>query len=373
MIEEKKIAMENAIILLKRVGHCKMLKNIWDLEFVYSLLNERFEKMIIEGGKKDEGKNEKLVTDLCECYLSLGFFFSPEMFSVCVPCIIKVALKKEENEEAQKEVEIALIALSNVGFYKIEQKLYLNEIKEIIKYHQEHRNLTRLAYQSAWQFLIKRWVKDKGMKEVIVNELHFTREARREIEELKRNVDWKRKEEEKRGKKVKKVLVIERWLNAINDFLSECTLWNEEFIGLLSSIAQVYRAAKGNNEVISNKCIHSLRTASDYGVVEVDVMLKEGVVDLFSEEMKRSTLEHFTVWNCLHFFLTISERLKEEEKDETDETKRNATKMEIFEKMEEEGYEDVIISFHKMLNFLKDQYYGFGNISLNISDYFVNA
>ncbi|KAH7818384.1 uncharacterized protein MONOS_8091 [Monocercomonoides exilis] len=65
-----------------------------------------------------------------------------------------VALSKEENEEAQKEVEMALLVLGNAGYQEIEQELFLTEIKEIIKYHQVHRNLTQLAYQSAWQFLM---------------------------------------------------------------------------------------------------------------------------------------------------------------------------------------------------------------------------
>ncbi|KAH7828412.1 uncharacterized protein MONOS_15190 [Monocercomonoides exilis] len=109
---------------------------------------------------------------------------------MCVSCLLKVTLKKEEDEETQKEVEMALLALSCIySHYEIEQKQYLNEIKEIIHYHQEHHNLTRLAYLYAWEFLILRLNTDKSLNEVIVNELHFIREARREIEDLSKCVD----------------------------------------------------------------------------------------------------------------------------------------------------------------------------------------
>eukprot|EP00770_Monocercomonoides_exilis_P002805 MONOS_2787.1-p1 / transcript=MONOS_2787.1 / gene=MONOS_2787 / organism=Monocercomonoides_exilis_PA203 / gene_product=unspecified product / transcript_product=unspecified product / location=Mono_scaffold00060:3828-4299(+) / protein_length=111 / sequence_SO=supercontig / SO=protein_coding / is_pseudo=false len=104
--------------------------------------------MIFEEEEKKEEKDEKLLVDLCECNLLLGSIFSSKLISICVPCLLKVASDKEENEEAQKEVEMALLALNNIGFCKVEQELFLDKITEIIKYLQEHRNLTRLAYQS---------------------------------------------------------------------------------------------------------------------------------------------------------------------------------------------------------------------------------
>eukprot|EP00770_Monocercomonoides_exilis_P000423 MONOS_420.1-p1 / transcript=MONOS_420.1 / gene=MONOS_420 / organism=Monocercomonoides_exilis_PA203 / gene_product=unspecified product / transcript_product=unspecified product / location=Mono_scaffold00007:27207-27823(-) / protein_length=132 / sequence_SO=supercontig / SO=protein_coding / is_pseudo=false len=74
---------------------------------------EIFEKMIIDENEKKEGKNEKLLVDLCECYLLFySGVFSSKMLSLCVPCLLKFALKKEEREKVQKEVEMALLALS---------------------------------------------------------------------------------------------------------------------------------------------------------------------------------------------------------------------------------------------------------------------
>ncbi|KAH7819256.1 uncharacterized protein MONOS_2887 [Monocercomonoides exilis] len=205
--------------------------------------------MISEEEQKKEGKNEKLLADLCECYISLNYLLSSEMISICVPCLLKVALKKEESEEAQEEVEVDLLALSIVKYYNIERNMYLNEIREIIKYHQEHHNLTHLAYQYAWRFLINRLHRDESLEEVIVNELHFGKEAARELEELRKNVDWTRKEDE-RGKETKEVLVITGWMRTIKFYFDSCKLWNEEYVELIGSVVQIYRTAKDNYEEI---------------------------------------------------------------------------------------------------------------------------
>ncbi|KAH7822491.1 uncharacterized protein MONOS_17669 [Monocercomonoides exilis] len=116
MIEKKTLSLESAILLLKHVGYCKMLKMYFVNSFDNSSLSKRIEKMITKEEKKTKEKDEKLLIDLSESYLFLGYFFSTKLISICVPYLLKVALKKEGNEEAQKEVEIALLALSNVGY-----------------------------------------------------------------------------------------------------------------------------------------------------------------------------------------------------------------------------------------------------------------
>ncbi|KAH7816355.1 uncharacterized protein MONOS_15034 [Monocercomonoides exilis] len=207
---------------------------------------------------------------------------------MCVPYLLKVALKKVENEEAQKEVEMALLASSSIGiFNSIKKELYLNEIKEIIQHHHEHHNLTRIAYQSAWQFFIDRFFNDKSLEEVIVNELHFPRETAKELEVLTRCIDWKKKEEE-----------------------------NEE---------------KGRKE----------------------------------------TKEEVVLYRWLRMLEIISDRLKEEEKDEKEEAERKRMKMEMFEKLEEEGYEDVIPSLLIIHDIQNDKYEC--GLSHDIAGYFVNV
>ncbi|KAH7828552.1 uncharacterized protein MONOS_4964 [Monocercomonoides exilis] len=272
-------------------------------------------------------------------------------------------------EEKKLSMEDAILLMKRIGYCEmvmneIRQELYLDEIKEIIEYHQEHQNLTRLAYQSAWEFLVYRLHLDKSLEDVIVNELHFGREAAKELEELSKCVDWKRKEDDE-------VLVVERWLIVVDYYFSSCTLWNEEIAGLINCIVQVLRASRDNHKDILNGCLYTLRYATENRNVEVDDLLKSGAIGLYWEEMKQSTLDDRIVWNGLNIFLNISKRLKEKTDGETDETKRKELKRKIFERMEEEGYEDAIISFHEIFDFLHEKNcYAF---SLNTSDYFVNV
>ncbi|KAH7816937.1 uncharacterized protein MONOS_18176 [Monocercomonoides exilis] len=372
MIEEKKISIENTILLLKHVGYSRKLKNVINLYFDESSLSRRFEQMIIEEEKKKERKIEKLLADLCECYLLLNKWGSSKLFSICVPCLLKAALHKEGKKETQKEVEIALLALSCIyELFKMEQELFLDKITEIIKYHQEHHNLTPLAHQCAWKFLIDRLHKNKSLEEVIVNELHFSREAARELEELTRNVNWKKKEGEEMNKEeANEVLVIRRWIKTLEIYFLYCRLHNEEFTELFGFIVQIYGAAKDNHSVISNQCIYSLRNAAENRVVKVEDLLKGGAVDAVLEEIQRQTLDEVIVYKCLQFFKNVSERLKEEDEDEKKKVKRKSSKMEIFEKLEEEGYEDTITSFNETLNICNIRHYR--ALSLKFSDYLVN-
>eukprot|EP00770_Monocercomonoides_exilis_P015222 MONOS_15168.1-p1 / transcript=MONOS_15168.1 / gene=MONOS_15168 / organism=Monocercomonoides_exilis_PA203 / gene_product=unspecified product / transcript_product=unspecified product / location=Mono_scaffold01161:6387-7444(+) / protein_length=312 / sequence_SO=supercontig / SO=protein_coding / is_pseudo=false len=241
MIEGEKLSMENTLLLLKHVGFSKTLRDIYDHHFRYSSLSKRIEKMIVDENTKKDGKNEKLLVDLCESYLLLSGKASSKLLLIYVPCLLKAALKKEENEEIQKEVEIALLALSNIKYTFLKQELFLDEVKEIILYHQECSNMTQLAYQSAWQFLIYRLWADNSLEEVIVNELHFLREATREPEKLMRCIDWKRKEG---GEKEEKgVIIIRRWISLIGYFFISYQLRADGFVGLIRCVVQVFRAA----------------------------------------------------------------------------------------------------------------------------------
>ncbi|KAH7825660.1 uncharacterized protein MONOS_4864 [Monocercomonoides exilis] len=372
MIEENKLTIENAILLLKCIGHCNSLKKECNLNFEESLLSERFEKMTFEEDYKNEKeKNENLLVGLCECLILLvKGFISEDLIATCVPHLLKVPLKKEESEETRKEVEMAFLALSCIDkFTDVEQELYLNEIKEIIEYHQEHHNLSRLAYQCAWEFLIFRLWVDYNLSGNAANELHLVREARRELDELTRNVDWRRKGDEmSRGEK-KRAKIIIRWIQTLDSNFYLCSLLNEEYVGLFSSIVQVFRAAKENFREICCKSIDALRKAARNRTVKVEGLLKGGVIDIVLDEIYKQTMDDETAYNCLIFFMEVSLKLKIKTDDEMKEVKRKATKRKVFEKLEEEGYEDTITTFHKIFDYLYRKYYR--ETSLNISDYLV--
>ncbi|KAH7815334.1 uncharacterized protein MONOS_15750 [Monocercomonoides exilis] len=337
MIEEKKMSMENAILLLKHAGYSNVLKNVWDPCFNLSSLGKKFKKMAEEEEKKEKEKNKRLLIDLCECHIFLSCSFTPELLSICVPCLLNVALNKEENEEIQKEVDLALQPLSNIKYRNFKKELFFNEIKEIIKHHQEHHNLTQLAYQSAWQFLIDRFFKDKDLEIVIVNELHLAREAARELEELMKCIDWKKKEEEMSKEEAKEEFALMRRAKTCAIYFQCCTLWNEEFVKFINSIVQVYRAAKDNHRGISDWCIYSLRNAAKNRVAKVEDLLKSGAIDAVLEEIQQSTFKDKILRKYFHFFMNISERLKEIIDDEVEEAKRKEVKKKSFEKMEENG------------------------------------
>ncbi|KAH7816636.1 uncharacterized protein MONOS_2923 [Monocercomonoides exilis] len=389
IIEEKKLSMENAILLLKHIGYSKVLNGVSNDIFDESLLSKRIQRIIFKEDKKIGGKKENLLGDLCVCYVMLYAFSMPKkLLVVCVPRLLKIALKKEKDEITQKEVEMALMALSYIkdSEWKFEKGQFLHEIEEIVQYHQEHHNLTRLAYQSAWQFLINRFYEDitnksfiaiklrharvGSLEDVIVNELHFVREARRELEELMKCVNWKKKENsnEERKIKAKEEHTLMRWIFKLGSYLEYCQLWNGEYSGLVDSIAHVLRAAQDNFRDISSWCIYSLRNMEENESANVDDLLKIGVVDVFLEEIQLPTLREECAEAYIDFFEGICERLREKMKDEKGEAHKKEVKRKIFDKMEEEGYEDcisglLVFNFNEMLE---------ENIlDFEIEDYFV--
>eukprot|EP00770_Monocercomonoides_exilis_P013111 MONOS_13055.1-p1 / transcript=MONOS_13055.1 / gene=MONOS_13055 / organism=Monocercomonoides_exilis_PA203 / gene_product=unspecified product / transcript_product=unspecified product / location=Mono_scaffold00772:16133-17180(-) / protein_length=329 / sequence_SO=supercontig / SO=protein_coding / is_pseudo=false len=327
--------------------------------------------MIIDENKKKKEKNEVRYLDLCECYFLLNKLFSSELLSICIPGLLKVALNKEKSEETQKEVELALLAMGVIEIdQKIEKDLYLNEMKEIIIYHQEHHNLTRLAYQSAWQFLMNRFDNDNSLEAVIVNELHFVREAIKELEELMKCVDWKKKKEEEKGKETKALTIIWRWIDTLGIFFDLCSSRNEEYSVLVESIVQAFRAAKDKNREIGKECFYIFESLAENEAIKIEDLIESGAVSLVLEEILRPTMDDEMTCDCLVLFVTLSSRLKEEKDDEKEEEKRKITKRKMFEKLEEEGYEDIIVSFHEPFDFLEQKFYY--ELSLDISDYFVN-
>ncbi|KAH7827546.1 uncharacterized protein MONOS_17328 [Monocercomonoides exilis] len=369
MIEEKKLTFDNAILLMKHIGYWIALINMTVYGFFTSSLCKRIQEMIIIEEKLKEGKNESLLVDLCECYLLINDVKSSELLSICVPCLMKVALRKEDSKDIQEEVEMALISINNINEYKfIEKELFLSNVTEIFQNYQEHRNLTRLAYQSAWQFLVFRLWCHGNLRDVIVNELHFAREATRELEELIECVDWKRKEDEMSKEEAKAASIAKRWLATLAFFFQSFILMNEEFILLICRIVEVFRVAKDNCREICNRCIDSVIYAAGNRAMKVEYLLKSGAVDIILKEMQHQTLNANMGYNYCLFFYFVLRRLKEEEKEEIVKVKRNAARMETFGKMEEEGYEDCIIGL-LLLN--AEEMIRDGYLITNVEDLFV--
>eukprot|EP00770_Monocercomonoides_exilis_P007165 MONOS_7127.1-p1 / transcript=MONOS_7127.1 / gene=MONOS_7127 / organism=Monocercomonoides_exilis_PA203 / gene_product=unspecified product / transcript_product=unspecified product / location=Mono_scaffold00237:26579-28371(-) / protein_length=462 / sequence_SO=supercontig / SO=protein_coding / is_pseudo=false len=333
MIEENNLTIENSILLLKHAGYYNVLKRIWICEFKYSSLNKRFEKIIIYEIEKKKGKkNEKLKIDICECYLLLNDDdTSNELASICVPCLLKAALKKEETVEVQKEVEMALLCLSCIDDrYFFWKEKYLKEITEIIKHQQKHRNLTKLAYQSAWQFLISRFYRDVSLDVSIVNEMNFKGEASRELEALTRNVNWKKKKEEMNKEEAKEEFALMRWLETSNIYFLNFKLENKEYVSLFRSIVRVFRAAKDNHKELCDQCIYSLRNAAGRELVKTDDLVKSGAADAVLEGIQRPTLNEGVSEKKKR--KTEEEEVEEDEEEEGEERMKERKKKEKKEK-----------------------------------------
>ncbi|KAH7832326.1 uncharacterized protein MONOS_16873 [Monocercomonoides exilis] len=266
MIEEKKVGIEKVVVLLKHIGRIKAAGCMYFSEFNRSLLLERLKKKIAEEEKKKGDKDEKHFADLCECYVMLVSDFLPGLLGICVPCLLKVGLNKEESEDVQKEVEMALLALSSI-------------------WQRNCRNLTRLGYSLAWDFLISRLVEDKKLGKGIANELHFGREARRELEELAASVDWKEKEKEEES-----ICIIMRWIEITDTLICHCHALNsEECVGLIRCIVCVCRAAREKGQKIRKGCIGLFVTMARCKAVGAEVLWNAGVIDVVLEEMKQET------------------------------------------------------------------------------------
>ncbi|KAH7824786.1 uncharacterized protein MONOS_7204 [Monocercomonoides exilis] len=288
-----------------------------------------------------------------------------------MPCLLKVALNKDKNEEAQKEVEMALFSLSNInGVTEMKKELYLKEITEIIKHHQERLNLTQLAYQSTWEFLIFRYENDKSLAETIVNELHFSREATRELEKLTECVNRKMKENKLEKNEMQEIQILMRWLRLLNNFFISCKLWKEEHAEVERRVVSLFRTTKVKEKRISDLCISLIATIAKSEAVGVDDLLKGGIVDVAFEEIHCLTLEIDTFTYCLELLKEICDRIKILIAQRYDVGMLRTMRTEIFEVFEEDGYEDLIVSFQEMLPFFVDECFQYG-LSKNYEDYFI--
>eukprot|EP00770_Monocercomonoides_exilis_P012718 MONOS_12662.1-p1 / transcript=MONOS_12662.1 / gene=MONOS_12662 / organism=Monocercomonoides_exilis_PA203 / gene_product=unspecified product / transcript_product=unspecified product / location=Mono_scaffold00716:4992-6454(+) / protein_length=395 / sequence_SO=supercontig / SO=protein_coding / is_pseudo=false len=327
MIEEKKVSLENTISLMKRVGYANIMKSIYAI------------------------------------YLNI----SPEIIPVYVPCMLNAALKKEESEETRKEVEDALLALNYIEeahFVRIE--LFQSKIKEIIMYHQEHRNLSHMGYRSAWHFYLNRLLDYSFLGDAIVNELHFVREAARELEELSRSVRMKQKE----GKVISPEFkyTVNGWLETVLYYRQSGPRAKEDYVPLVQSMVCLRKAARGiENEMFGiNSQTYELMALYIAGSVED--LLKGGVFEAVLEEMQRDFIENHKMHDCYKFFLAIQE-LKMRAEPTANEAQKKEIKMKLHEKLEEEGFEDIIIGNYEVNGQISKVYCP--KISVNVVDYLV--
>ncbi|KAH7829843.1 uncharacterized protein MONOS_17064 [Monocercomonoides exilis] len=412
LMDCENIAEENIILLLKLLGYRKELYEIKTDSFKGTTLSATLWSLINEANSKYEMNSTQV--DFCECYLinSNYVFVNKESHLInYVPYILKVALKKRKNKKEQAEAEIALMSLCKIEQNaEIEKELFLDHIKEIIQFHQKHNNLSHLAYQRAWEFLIKRLNEHKELENVIVNELHFYREAFGELEILKQCVNWTKNET---GRYEIEEMLMLRWVNAIKLSLWNSTWRLDIFSKLVDFAVSFYRLAKDNQREITGYCANALSRVMSYSHVNFNDLLKNDLVDFALEEIMRPTLDEYIAPACFLFFDDLASRIDNYKSDivedsiseltenlensisgiedeykylnqinEKLEIMKNAIvscsnmlikekieiawrrmKIESFEKFEEEGYEDVIISYYWMIRHRRYCWYNCINIA----------
>ncbi|KAH7816617.1 uncharacterized protein MONOS_6578 [Monocercomonoides exilis] len=345
MIEEKKLSLECTIMMLKCVGFCEALKGMMNNNFKNSSLGKRFKEMIAKTEKKEKEYGKNLLVDICECYLLLlKFDFksgSPqELFSTCIPCLFQVAMNAGENHKTQTEVEMALVALNNISHFKyVDKALYLPKIKNIINQHQQHHNLTLLACQSAWEFLLNCFEWDEALEKLVSVELNFVKEMKKELDELEALVDGQSK-----AKRGNDVFLIKRWLSTLEAFFYRCKP-KGSLADLYECVVRFCRAARGCEEEQYHQCLLALNGMQFAENSHWNDLLRGGVVDFFAEEIQQPTLRNGIMKHCANFFEKLKRALNLEVKDKKAKKMQKMIRRETFDKLEEEGYEDIIESF----------------------------
>eukprot|EP00770_Monocercomonoides_exilis_P001998 MONOS_1983.1-p1 / transcript=MONOS_1983.1 / gene=MONOS_1983 / organism=Monocercomonoides_exilis_PA203 / gene_product=unspecified product / transcript_product=unspecified product / location=Mono_scaffold00038:66980-68247(-) / protein_length=403 / sequence_SO=supercontig / SO=protein_coding / is_pseudo=false len=356
MIEEKKLSIENALLLLKHLAHYKMMTYVYVESFPHSSLCYTLEKLIFDEMNKKEEKNVKLLADLCACFFTMN---DERAYDEPVPAfasyLLNVVLNKKENEEVQNEEEFAFPTLSNARQVVKGNECRSNEISETVRYQKDHHNLAHLACESSWRVLIEQSMIRIRFEKADFGELKFVDDATRELDELERKMDWKKKEGE--VKEINEVLMIMRWCYDIGKYFLVSQLNRNEFSQLIKSAERMYKSARSNHADVLCHLIYVFEEIALRSGPNIDCLLKEGVVDLMLEELNQPELKLILVHSCMTFFSALTRELNKdtanafvkESEWKSAETKRKTIKKEVHEKLEEEGYEDAIIKIHFLM------------------------
>ncbi|KAH7819656.1 uncharacterized protein MONOS_17929 [Monocercomonoides exilis] len=280
-----------------------------------------FELMIFEEMSKKEGKSERLLIDLCECYYLLSDDnINEKMAPSITSCLLKVASNEERSINIQKEVEMALLALSEGSRGTlVKGSQPLEEMIDIIYHHNDHRNLTQLAFQSAWRFMINNWHRNSNSQIVVVASMIFLTVVKRELKELIKCVDWKREDEgrEKIRSEPKATQMIIRWLDVLGNFFIMCDKWDDDFNEVVRFVVELFRTARDNEQEISEMCTHALKMLARSKNSSVDIFEKCGVSEMISQEINCRDSNDKITENCTVILLLISAKSKDKADNDT--------------------------------------------------------
>ncbi|KAH7832722.1 uncharacterized protein MONOS_15261 [Monocercomonoides exilis] len=244
MVKGEKLVLEDGIMLLKHVGYYKALSDIHTDNDGESSFRKRFERRVMNEEWKQGQKKEKMLNDVCECY----------------------ALSYEQ------------FVTFNFSSH-VEEDVFMNSIVSVIVHHQQNRNLTQLAYQSAWQFFMKRMHTNAQMESAMSMHFGFVEEARRELEELEKRADWQRKE--RRVKELKDIHTILRWLKTLNKHFVNHQPSRERNTRLAAVAVGICRKARACFGELSLECLVLLEQMNESASLSVSDFVAIEAVDVF--------------------------------------------------------------------------------------------
>ncbi|KAH7824667.1 uncharacterized protein MONOS_17498 [Monocercomonoides exilis] len=256
---------------------------------------------------------------------------------ICVPYLLKIALRKDESKEAQKEVEMALLALSNAGWdVSVKTECDIDELVEIIKYNCKHRNLTYLANQSAWSLYVYMLNNGRDVTVSFESEKCLTKEIINELEELEKCVDWR--QSEKKTKQTKEAIVLIRWAETIERYFQLEELRGKEYVELADCITRICKKAKENQSEIYLAFIRVFEAiiAKQSLAFAYDIIKREAA-DIVLEELMRNIFEEKLTNSSLFFIEKLVRKLKGKKDKEIVELFKSI-KRELFTNLEEEAH-----------------------------------
>eukprot|EP00770_Monocercomonoides_exilis_P014083 MONOS_14030.1-p1 / transcript=MONOS_14030.1 / gene=MONOS_14030 / organism=Monocercomonoides_exilis_PA203 / gene_product=unspecified product / transcript_product=unspecified product / location=Mono_scaffold00924:20288-21226(+) / protein_length=294 / sequence_SO=supercontig / SO=protein_coding / is_pseudo=false len=285
---------------------------------------------------------------------------SKEVLMICVPLLLKDALNKEESEKAQKDVEMALIALTNIAKINEEKDcLFLNEITEIIKHHLVHRNLTHFSYQLAWDLFVRNADLDWETESGKFFGAFFAREVVGELEELKSCVCWEKKKKRKRkGEKAKgrkgrkEKLIFKRWHSTIRMCYNCSGLCGEGWDELVRCLVGLSMTAEGSSRGTCRRCFDLFEGILFCSTDDVGILISGGAVDYVMEKLCQRILDKEITNCCLKFNISLLNRMREKIEDENEKERQKMQNRRIIDLFEEGGYEDLSDSFQWRIQYL---------------------
>ncbi|KAH7825942.1 uncharacterized protein MONOS_9819 [Monocercomonoides exilis] len=173
------------------------------------------------------------------------------------------------------------------------------------------------------------------------------REAIRELEELEGRVNWM-----KRGKFLNEVMdeiTLTRWLDTLGYYFFFYE-WKEiKSPNFFECIVRILRKAKKYHRKVFKRCVYVISRIANPVSSDISYLLRSGIIRIVMEEMQQPTVRRDYLEWCLKYIISLVRRVSGPSIDASEREKRKMQKHQILGILEEEGYEDEIISVYECM------------------------